>query len=208
MSREKVNTECHRFRNEIEWPSYHLGKGLYCICLCVPEPRFTCIKDKILNAKQDVGELLKLSGSIWKRIIKVSLLIPMKINCFELYFDENLLLTMKYSWRKSEFWRLCGYTLSYWKQPYTNMKWHNNKGWCVCPFAPILACEVYIHSCDVRLHYCQCVLLWEQKHLPLAKAIDKTSMYVAFAVMWMHNKAESNVFDVMYSRAGLKHVFK
>lgn len=63
----------------------------------------TPLHERKLRTKQEVMDLLKMSESTYKRNIKVGLLIPMKINGFDLYFEEDLLKAMEESRRKGRF---------------------------------------------------------------------------------------------------------
>lgn len=61
------------------------------------------LEDKKLRTKQEVMDLLKMSESTYKRNIKAGLLTPMKINGFDLYFEEDLLEAMEESRRKGRY---------------------------------------------------------------------------------------------------------
>lgn len=61
------------------------------------------LDERKLWTKQEVMDLLKMSESTYKRNVKVGLLTPMKINGFDMYFEEDLIKAMEESRRKGRY---------------------------------------------------------------------------------------------------------
>ena len=69
-------------------------------CLLEQQPKYPPLDQRKRWNKREVLELLNMSESTYKRNLKVKLLIPMKLNGDEEYFEEDLLRALEESRRR------------------------------------------------------------------------------------------------------------